>query len=428
MFGESNMAFDRVAVESILKTVYEKRVRNQLNNSNVLYAQLNGKAKLKYVGGLEAYFALRKGRNQGMGCRPEDLGTSAADLPEPGNQQYDKSKYRVKNDYAGIKITGPAMTHTRSDQGSFVRGLQSEMEGAIIDKKVDSNRMMWHDGSSVLTKCGVTAASTTVVVESTRFLEAGMAIDVVQLADGVVDAGAVGRTIVSIASATTFVISGAAITTSAVDGVFRTKSRNQADWGKSVEPWGLEALVSDGNPGSGLTEFPGDIDRTDAAKAFWKARVLGNSGVLRPLSLDLMQQAFDETDIASDYIPGLILTSYAGKREYAKFLVPDKRYPAGGSITLDGGYKGLEFNGVALVSDRDASITLTPQTFGRMYFLTLSSMHYFENEPWGWMDDDGSVLSRVNRRDSYEAFLRSYYNAIVLHPNRNCLLKDLEGV
>lgn len=422
------MAFDLTTVASILKTVYIGPIRDQLNNSTVLLAQLTGKAKRKYVGGLEAYFPLRKGRNLGIGCRPEDTGTAASDLPEPGNQSYDKSKWKVKYDYCGIKITGPGMSHTRSDQGSFLRGLQSEIEGAMIDKKVDSNRIAWHDGTSILTGCTSTTASTTVNVNSTKFLAVGMKIDIRTRADGVPITDGTNRTIATIPSATTFTMAGNAITTTGAtaDGIYRAGSRTAAT--VATEPYGIEALVSDLNPTGLAGELPGLIDRTTAGNEYWKSNVLANGGALRPLTLDLMQKAFDETDIASDFLPGLILTSYGGKREYAKFLVPGKEYPAAGNVTLDGGYKGLDFNGVALVADRDASQSLNPGKCEWMYFLTLSSMMYFENEPWGWMDEDGSMLSRVNRKDSYEAFLRGYYNIICLHPNRNTVLKDLEGV
>lgn len=410
---------DLSTAASVLKEDYRGPVISLLNSQTILLKKLE-----RDVGtwsGLEVYVPVRKGRNVGTGARVE-----GGNLPTAGKQQYDKLRYNGKYNYCRIQLTGPVIASMAKDKGSFIRAIDSEVKGALRDSRVDINRQMFHDGSSILTRCKVTSASTSVQVESTKFLKVGMEINVLNGADGGDSGGgAVGnRTVDSITDSDTFVISGAAITTDANDVVIGKESRAVGAWGVHQEMWGLEALISNANPGNGLTDLVGLTSRTGAKE--FQANVLASGGTVRALDLDLMQQAEDQTEIEGEAEPGLILTNHAGKRRYAALLQADKRYPAGGEITLDGGYKALEFNGTPLVADKDASLTLTPQFLRGFYFLTLSSLSLEQLSDWDWMDKDGAILARVSGVDSYEATLRVYQEFCVWRANANAFLGDID--
>lgn len=422
------MAFSTSAVDDILKDDYQGPVREQLNSSTVLLKQLQRRTKDFH--GRKAYIPLRKGRNVGVGSS-----TEGGALPASGNQQYDHAEFTVKLNYGTIELTGPAIEAASSNVGAFVRGLQSEMEGLMRDIKVMMNRQFWHDGSSNLTNCGTTTASLTVVVDSTKFLQVGMPIDIRNRTTGAAITDGTARSVATIASGTTFTMTGNVVTTSSSHAIFRVGTRDSAAWGTHQDCWGLQALVSDLDPeafasphDNGLTDDVGTIDRN--TDSFWKANLVGNSGTLRALTLDLMQQAYDQSDIEGDTVPGLILTNHALKRRYGGLLVADKRYPAGGEITLDGGYKALEFNGTPLVADKDASLTATPSVLRRMYFLSMSSLELQVLKDWGWLQRDGSVLkmkpSTTTYSDSWQAFLGAYMELAVSRPNANTLLDDID--
>lgn len=244
--------------------------------------------------------------------------------------------------------------------------------------------------------------------------------------------GSVANKVVSITDATTVVMTSApgAAYASGADAFIRTGVRD-GTFAKAGEMWGLEIVVSDKDPDQftsparGVTDNFGEIDRSTAGGAFFKANIMTNSGTLRALTTDLMQEAMDRCDIASDETPGAILTNHAIKRRYASLLVADKRYPPGGDVTLDGGYKALEFNGVALVADKDASLTATPNVLQALYFVSMGSLEMQVLEDWQWMQKDGAVLSRVANKDSYEATLFAYMNLGCDRPNANCLLGDI---
>lgn len=413
------MAFDTTVADAVLKYDYQGPVREQLNSATVLLKRL--KRNTEDFIGKQAYLPVHVGRNVGIGARRESHA-----LPTAGYQQYDKALYNVTHQYGVIKLTGPVLAASKNNSGAFLKALDSEMQGLVRDLKTDVNRQLWHDGSCILTQTNVTGASTSVEVNSTKFLQPGMAIDIRNGSDGAEVAA--GRTVSSITDDDTFVISGAAVTTDVNDVVIRDGVRGLSGdgfsaWGETMEMWGLEAIVSDADPGNGLTATVGNIAR--ASYAWWKANVIANGGTARALTLDLMQQAFDESEIEGDTDPGLIVTNHAIKRRYAALLISDKRYPPGGEITLDGGYSALEFNGVPLVADKDASQTLEPGFLKAMYFLAMGSLEFEVLEDWQWMQRDGAILHRVEGYDQYTATMFAYIQLATNRPNANTKLADI---
>jgi len=403
-------------IASILKEDYRGPVKDLINQSTILLSRLQ-RVKDGFSGN-EIYLPLHKGRNVGTGARAE-----AAALPTAGYQQWDKALYKTKNIYTTIRLTGQAIASAKSNVGSFLRALDSELQFGAKDLKSNINRQLWHDGSSILTQTGVTGASVNVECQSTKFLKdlVGANIDICNGADGA-DRG-YNKTISSVTDADTFVID-VATTTDVNDVVILKGSRNTAAWGTALEMWGLEALISASNPGNGITDTIGGITRV--GNAWWQSNVLGNSAVVRPLTLDLMQQAFDQSEIEGSSVPGLILTNHACKRRYASLLVADKRYPPGGEITLDGGYKALEFNSVPLVADKDASLTLTPQVLQSMYFIDMAALKLLVLKDFGWLDEDGDVLKFVTGYDMWEAVYGAYLQLAITNPPACTVLKDID--
>jgi hypothetical protein len=424
------MPLDISAATSILKNLYEAPIREWLDQSTMFLSKV--KKNTKNFEGLKAIIPVHRGRNVGTGSRAE-----WAALPIPGAQSHSALEYAVKYLYGTIRLSGPVMEASKSNTGSFARALQNEMTGLMKDCQKDMNRQLWADGSSILTLCGTTSNSTTVVVQSTKFLQVGMVIDVVVKADGTTSTGAIGRTVDAINSSTTFTISGNAITTDNTFAILKSGGRNDSPgtWGNAWEMWGLEALVSNANPGNGLTDTIGGLTRV--ANVDWQANLLGNSATLRPLTTDLMQQAWDAINVASGEEPDMIVTNHAILRRYGALLTPDRRYTGGGLQTFDGGWKGLCFNAVPVVADPDAHATLYPQKLEALYFLYTPSFELHQMSPWGWMDKDGAILSRcqgtltsgsytyVAQADAYEAALRCYQQLGIDRANTQAKLYDI---
>ena len=205
--------------DAILKTQYLGPIREQLNSSSVLYSRLEKNEDS--VVGKNFTIPLHYGRNEGVGARAEG-GT----LPTAGNQAYKECIVPMRYQYGRIQITGPTIKAARSNEGAFLRAVDSEMRGLERDMKSSMNRQAFGDGTGALTVCGTTSASTTVVVASTAKLRIGMPIDVLVTSTGATSTGAAGRTVLSITDATHFVISGTAITTDNTFSVYIAGSRN----------------------------------------------------------------------------------------------------------------------------------------------------------------------------------------------------------
>ena len=425
---------------NVLKTFYIGPVREQLNQGNVLLSNLERDTSRTAFRGKEAYIPLHTGRNVGVGARAES-GT----LPAAGNQGYTSSVWHMAYLYGRVALTGPAIAASQGSEGSFVELLDSEMKGLLQDVKNDCNRQLWHDGSALLTDVSTASSgtSTTVTVDSTKFLSPGMVVDIKKRADLAAITSGDGQTIQSITSSTAFVMD-TTTTTEVDEGVY---VGGVASNSTSREMWGLEAIVSASDPGNHGTEAAatrlGQIDRS--SNSFWKANVVAPAAAngLLDDSLVQLQEAYDQSDIEGDAQPGIILTSHACRREIAGALTGLRRFSDPGQ--LKGGWTGIQFNNAVIVADKDASTTNDPANasagvwdlsgdayvagdFNRFYFIAPDSMHFQVLEDWQWMDE-GGVLVRsgvgTSGVDEFEATLFSYQNLVCTRPNANVLLKDV---
>jgi hypothetical protein len=131
-----------------------------------------------------------------------------------------------------------------------------------------------------------------------------------------------------------------------------------------------------------------------------------------------MDKMFDkvEENAGKDYGPDTVMTTRAIRREYKELCEADRRHV--NTMTLDGGWKALEYNGIPLMVDDDA-------IDGEMYFLTLRDMQIYRMSDYQWMDKDGSILSRISGYDAYEAVLYRYAELGCNRRNSQGVLCDL---
>ena len=138
---------------------------------------------------------------------------------------------------------------------------------------------------------------------------------------------------------------------------------------------------------------------------WFKAQVLSASGgrytSQRQLTPSLMQQMFDRVELKAgkDIGPDVIITTHAIRREYIDYMEARRRDV--NTMTLDGGWTGINYNGIPLMVDPDA-------IDGEMYFLTMKDLQLYRMSDYEWMEKDGAVLSRLTGYDAYEAVLFRY--------------------
>jgi len=399
------MGLDMTTASDALKQDYQPTIREQLNNINVTLSQIE--KNTEDTEGLEAILSLHVTRNSGVGARAEG-GT----LPTAGAQGYKKSTIDLRRNYGRIQVSGPVIRAMRTNKGAWVRAVESETKGVVKDLKRDVNRQVNGTSDGVIGNLGTTTASTTVVASNftavqMRQIENGMVIDIGTVASPTTIASA--RTVSAVdRAAKTFVISGAAVTTSSSHYVFRSGAGG--DGSSQKELTGLQTIVK----ASG-TLF--DVD--PATYSDWASYVDNVSSNRAPTDT-LFEKAMDETNISSGQDHWMVVTSHGVSRNYAAQLKAQKRFA--NTNDLKGGFKGLAIEtpvgSATLTVDRDHP---NNEATG----LATDHLVEFMASEWEFMDEDGAVLSRVVDKDAYEATLFKYHELATDQRNTHFRLTDL---
>ena len=394
------MAVTLAGISDILKNQYLGPIREQLNNDIVLLSRLEKDDES--VVGKNFTIPLHVGRNEGIGAT-----TDGGTLPTAGNQAYKETIVPMRYLYGRIQLTGPSMKASRSNEGAFVRALESEMKGLTRDLKTDLNRQLFNDGSGLLATAASASDATTITVDSTAKLRVGMKVDILVKATGATTAGVVGTTIASITSATVFVVGTGVATYASIGttyGVYRSGARN-------LEIMGLGGIVNSADPASGALQ-----GLAVASYPYWKANMLGNSGTGRAISEALMQTAIDTIAQTGDGEASAIYTTFGVRRAYQALLTGTRQYV--NTMDLKGGAKAITYDNMPIIADKDCPT-------GSMYFLDESALKFYRLSDFDWMDQDGAVLNRVANTDAYEATLYLYSELGTSARNAHAKLFDI---
>ena len=406
-------------LDSALKEYYLPPAREQLNNENMMLAQIERTSS--HVEGRRAVLSLHVQRNSGVGARAE-----GGALPTAGSQGYAEERVGLSYNYLRIRVSGQAMKATVNDSGSFVRALSSEMTQGVNDLRRDINRQIFTDGNAAIAQCAsVSTATITLTTPTTtqiNQLHVGMLIDVGTVSDA--DAKGAGLTIASIdksAGTVTF-------TTNPTSGVgtshflFRQGNKldadgagaDAADGAGTLELIGLAKIV--GTSGTSLH----NVDSSTYPS--WSSTINSNSGTNRAATDTLFEKVIDDIDIESGKSPNLCVTTKGVRRNYAAQLKSMKRFNDGASLTLKGGFKALTIDcgdvSLPLVADRDCPANLA-------YLLNTSHLVQHEMSDWEWADYDGAVLRNRSGYDEWEAFMFKYHQLCTDQRNAHGKIADI---
>lgn len=425
----------------ILKNVYGDGLTNQFNDEKTTW-NLFETSDRKPSG--NAYiFGVRYARAQGTGGRAE-----SAKLPDPLTGKKDQGAITPAYIYGSIRITGPAIEIAKGNQAAFVDGLADEIDDIYQSIVCDLNRQAHWDGfsqigrlSGAVTYPGATAWAATFDNDTgVQYFQEGMLIDFYSSsgASQVLDtaAGAVGCRVASVAPSTNVVSfdagaaayitnhpnlisSGTNVTPVTLpDGGLAVKSGMRvytahATSSTPLEMTGLLGIFDDGT----LLDTYESISADSIPK--WRANMLGNSGVNRELSIDLMLQAVDVARQSSGKKIDKILMGLGQRRKYANLLLPDVRFAP---TVLKGGYETLTFSG----GDGSLEIIVDPLAQkNKIFFFPDGVIKKYVLSPLGWGNLDGSQMHQRAGYDEWDAFLRLYGNFGVEERNCLSLLYDL---
>jgi len=394
-----------------LKVDYLPVVRDQLNNARILSSRIERNER--DVSGSRWQLTTHVGRSSGVGSGTE------SGLPTAGNQEYLNPYGNVKYTRGRIQVTGPVIEASKNDKGAMVRALESEIKGITEDMKKEVNYQFFNDGSAVRALVNGdpgTEVTLTLDAPGTRWLQEGMLIDFLDPAAGTTRTPTSGTHIESISSSTAAKTNVANVSGVADnDWVIRKGARAGATNAltDSYEMMGLKGIVDDGTYVTTLE----NLSRT--TYPHWNCSISStdsNGGTLRDMTLDLIQAQITAVE-ANGGKTNLIISDHAMRDAYAALVVADKRFV--NTMDLDGGFKGLEYNGIAWVADGDCP----PNT---VFFLDTDHLQIMQMSDWSWMDRDGAVLNRVADADAYEAVLYWYADLTTDRPRAHAFLRDVQ--
>lgn len=341
-------------------------------------------------------------------------------LPEPDSEKFAQYSFPVKHTYVRMKFDGISRDASRTQIASWLKIVESEAKAKSLIMARAKQRMAWEDGSGRLAEIATYGSpgvytcqlnqdidgSTTCVTSPTRHLKVGKLVAIVSPA-GVLRAigkveskTAVGALVLETSGSYTVEESGTVPATGdwivSLSQFLTIATLNAAvDTAYLNEPMGIMGIVADAN--APLVGTPGTfqgIDSEIAGNDWHQANVLSNSNVLRPLTTKLMDLAWTTGIEIGDAVPTVLYGSFPMVREYADLLVSQRYFQ--GTMSFDGGYDAVPYNGVPFFADRDSynnQITFLDETDIRSYVMS---------DPQ-WMDMDGSIYHRVTDKDAYQA-------------------------
>jgi len=439
--------------DEALKTFYLPGAVEQLNHSKPMADLLE--VNEEDVEGTDATIEMHYGRTTGIGARAD-----GGDLPDANYQKHKKATVPMKYVYGRVSFTGPTIKATKSDRGSYARVIDREVKGLIEDLGKEVNRMFWGIGYGVLARWRSSESTTSYTLQK-RYTGNDVAADgfastfgakyLEEMNNAVPVVFTASATVATVLTVDATNIAVSAITTGTnydtvtctnpdvteAAGTFYVRPGNLATCNASTaagaqryEPMGLRGIVTDqdldeiicydgtntgftvNDPLQGLavatyTWFTANVDSLST-------RYSGQ----RSLTFSMMDKMFDrvEKKAGKDYGPDSIWTTRAIRREYLELCRIDRR--AVNTMTLDGGWKAVEYNGIPLLVDDDA-------VDGEMYFLTLKDLQVYRMSDYEWMQKDGAVLSRISDKDAYEAVLFRYHELGCQRRNSQGVICDL---
>ncbi len=392
--------------DNALKEVYLGVVADQLNTSvNPLLAKIN--QTTSDVWGKEIRKMAPYGINGGIGAGDED-----GSLPTAAGNNYAQFVLELKNLYGRIEISDKAIRASQNSAGSFVNLLNAEMEGLIKASTFNFGRMLFGDGTGILATISTNDTSS-VTVDTTRNLIEGMVVDIVNKADGTVNAVA-GRRITSIDRANKKVtLSGSTLTSEAFKP--STSQTNtyalcvQGSYGKEIT--GLGAIF----------KSSGSLYGLNRSTYNWMVPYISNiagESTMTAISDVTMQKAIDELDEVAGSKVDFIVCSAGVKRNYQEYL---NSYRSNVDVMdLAGGYKAISYNGIPLVSDK----FVKPNT---MYLLNTKEFNLHQLCDWQWLEgEDGRVIKQIQGKPTYSATLVKYADIICDHPAGQAMIEGIK--
>lgn len=378
------------SLNNVLKNYYLDALVEQLDGTvSPFLAQV--KKTSNNVWGKDVQCVVRCGVNGGIGA-----GTETGELPAVGKNEYVTLTSSLKNLFGRIEISDKVVRASGSNEGAFVNVLNAEMDGLIKSANFNFGRMLFGDGSGKIATV-TSANSLALFLDDVKNVERGMLVDLVK--DGaIISSGVIIQSLDRNAKKAVVDITPSVVGVTAGTEVYIQGS-------KDLELTGLAAIFNGSQSIYGVNR-----NSCNFLKPYTQSEV-------GALSENIVQTAMDTVEELSGGRTNFILCSWGVKRALAACLA-EKRVISD-SITLNGGYRAMNFNGIPVVADRFCPA-------GTMYLLNTDDFVLNQLCDWQWLEgDDGSVLKQIPGKAAYTATLVKYADLMCVKPCGQAMLSGI---
>lgn len=380
------MAVTMTTAEQALKIVYLGVVANQLNTqTNPFYNEIGTSSEDVY--GKEIRKMTSYGVNGGVGA-----GTETGVLPASGGNNHMQFVSSTKNLYGTIEISDKSIQASQNNAGSFVNLLNDELEGLMTASKFNFGRMLFNDGTGLLSVCNVTTALNVINVASAQYLMEGQIIDILTNT-GAAITNATGRRIIGVdrtPGASKITLEGAAVvTTAATDCIYMQSS-------KGLEITGLPQIFLQS----------GSLYGIDKGANYWmRPYISSTTGIISDIKI---QKVIDYMDSIAGSKTNFLLCTLGVKRSYQDYMEATKRNV--NTLDLAGGFKALSYNGIPLVADKF-------EQAGTLRALNTADFKFEQMGDWRWLEaGGGKILVQEAKTPIWTATLVKYADLLCTHP------------
>lgn len=385
-------------LEEALKTLYlEPLIKTIDTGSGPVFAKIDKNSK--NVVGEDIKFALQYGRHGGIGARGE-----SDDLPAPSPRKYKQGVTSTKNLYGRISFSEKLMKISKNNAASFADQVSTQMEDITVDIRdmMRRNFMGKSDGIMGQVKTAVTAGKNVVVKGKVKTFYAGQIVDFFTLSGTAQTKTAEAKMIVDVDYATNTISFADNVTVGADDYISLA-----GNYGKELV--GLKEILTKDSTIYGI----------DRSKNKWYNPLAfdkTSSGATAAFSSMYLQEAIDEIEDYTGEKPDFITCNAGMLRAY---INEQNTYKRNIEYTkIDGGVELVSYGKVPISKEK----YMDDNT---IYLINTKDLTLAQVADWGWMDADGSILSRVGEKAAYEATLTKYAELICRRPSAQALITGI---
>lgn len=382
------------SADKALKTLYLGVITDQLNTEvNPFLAKI--KQSTADVWGKEIRRVARYGINGGVSA-----GTETGSLPTAAGSNFEQFVCTLKNLYGTIEISDKAMRASANNAGAFVNLLNEEMESLLKAATYNFGRMLFGDGTGVLTTVAAENTTNVISVTTVKNLVEGMMVDAIDENGDSLELGF--RKILYIdRDAKTVTLGGSTL----IAGDIPKDSRIVMQGSYLNELTGLGAIF----------KTDGELYGLPRSRHKWLVPYMKTN--VGAISETVIQKAIDYLEENTGSKVNFIVCSSGVKRAFMKHLATYKRNCD--VMDLAGGYKALSYNGIPVISDR-----FCPD--GTMYLLNSDDFTLHQLCDWKWLEgEDGKVIKQIPGKPSYTATLVKYADLVCTRPCGQAMLSGI---